>query len=204
MRGSATEPDRPVRAAEVGELEVFATGRTVLIAPGAAHDHDSVDVAHLTDHLHRAGLAIRDGLEHARAVRAVPGPRPGHSGTPIPATASWRRGNGCDIVRPLHLDPIRASAAAISGRWLGHPVEHVEVLDDSTADGLVWQIAIIGDRRTRRTTATLHLLASPSMIVTIIELIPHGRHRWDRREVVRDGVAAADTLAGELIGAAGR
>jgi hypothetical protein len=194
MRGGATEPERAVRAADVGEIEVFATGRSTLITA----DHDRpVDVGHLADQLHRVGTALHDGLEHARAVRAVPGHRPGRA-TPTPSTASRRRGGGCDIVRPIFLDPLRASAAAVSGRWLGHPVEHVELLDDSGADALLWHVAIIGDRRT---PATLHLLASPSMVVTVIELIPHGRLRWHRGEVVRDGVAAADVLAVELVDA---
>lgn len=198
MRGGDAEPEPPVRAAEVGEIELFATGRTVLVRP----DEDPpVDVHHLLDQLHRAGATLHDGFDHARSLRAAPGHRPGRP-TPTticPDTTSRRGGNGCDIVRPLHLDPLRASAAAISGRWLDHPVDHVELLDDSAAEALLWQVAIIGDRRT---LATLHLLASPSMVVTVIELIPRGRLRWHRHQVVRDGVAAADTLAGELLAAA--
>lgn len=183
--------------ADGGEIEVFATGRSVLIA---TDDDRPVDIAHLADQLHRVGAALHDGLEHARSLRAVPGHRPGGTAAaaPIPSTASRRRGGGCDIVRPIHLDPLRASAAAISGRWLGHPVDHVEVLDDSGAGDLSWQVAIVGDRRT---PATLHLLASPSMVVTVIELIPHGRLRWHRDEIVRDGVVAADALADELVDA---
>lgn len=198
MRGGATGPERPVRSAEVGEIELFATGRTVLVPPDPDHP---VEIHHLAEQLHRAGATLHDGLEHARSLRAVPGHRPGRpTPTTTPSTAGRRGGTGCDIVRPLHLDPLRASAAAISGRWLGHPVEHVELLDDSAADELLWQVVIVGDRRT---PATLHLLASPSMVVTVIELIPHGRLRWHRGEIVRDGVVAADTLADELIGAAG-
>lgn len=215
MRGGAAGWQRPARSTlvderhqtgagdttdEIIEIEVFATGRTILIpADDRAHgDHPSIDVATIGEQLQRAGHAVHEGFEHARAVRAAPGHRPGRAIPTTPDTASRRRGGGCDIVHSIHLDPVRACAAATSGRWLDHPVDRIELLDDSAAADLLWEVEIVGHRRT---AATLHLLASPSMVVTVLELIPHERLRWRRSQFIRDGVAAAESLAGELVGA---
>ncbi len=199
-------PDDGTERGDTFEIEVFATGRTILIPAEERDrrdgDHPALDVVAIGMQLQRAGHAVHDslhdGFDHARAVRATPGHRPGRPIPTTPNTSSRRRGGGCDIVHPIHLDPVRACAAATSGRWLGHPVDHIELLDDSGATDLLWEVEIVGHRRT---AATLHLLASPSMVVTVLELIPHEPMRWRRHRFIQDGVAAAESLAGELVDA---
>ena len=67
----------------------------------------------------------------------------------------------------------------IAARWLTWPVELV-----------VW---------TRRpVAASLHVRASPSMVVTVLELVPTSRVRLGRRRFVRRGIAAIESLAAEI------
>jgi hypothetical protein len=178
------------------ELEVFATGAATAFAPAECplECFDPVGQPTFADHLRRGGDAVHHGIDHARELRATPGPRPGR---PI-ATTGERRGGSCDIVRPIYLHPDRACALAL-GDVFRRPIDHLEITDDSAAADLIWRVVITGSRRV---PATLHLRASPSMVVTVLELVPRRTLRWHRDQFVRDGVAAADSLARRLIDAA--
>ncbi len=173
------------------ELEVFATGRTTLMPPDVT---DPLDRPTFGDHLRRGGAAVHHGLDHARELRATPGPRPGRA---ISASGG-RRGGDCDIVRPVHLHPERAYAVALADLFR-RPIDHLELADASDATDLIWRVVVTGSRRV---PATLHLLASPSMVVTVLELVPLRHLRWHREQFVRDGVAAAESLARRLIACA--
>lgn len=159
MRWHQTEPDD-------GWVEVFATGRTVVIDD-------------------------------------APEPDPEPKGPPPPpfriTTASARTGTGDDVVRPVHVDPIAACELAVSGRLFAEPIPHLLVADDHevAARYLLWNAELVSGRR-RPMPAALHLLASPSMVVTVLELVPRRRIRWRRKRFVRDGIEAVEVIAHRL------
>ncbi|MEJ7799580.1 MAG: hypothetical protein WKF60_03620 [Ilumatobacter sp.] len=166
--------------ATTGEVEIFATGSTTLVA---IEDEPSHAMAAL-----RRGITMPDF--HAR-----PGHRPG---TRIPVT-SGRAGGDTDVVRPVLIDPVVACELAISGALFRDPVKGF--LIDASGDGsghlLTWQAMLTGDG-IRATPTRLHLRASPSMVVTVLELVPQRRVRWNRAAFVRAAVAAVETLAHRL------
>jgi hypothetical protein len=177
--------------ARPGELEVFATGTTTLSERD--HDPDHHDDRHrgASELLHRAGAAVLD-------LQARPGHRPGQR---IPPTSA-RRGGDTDIVRPLLVRPWAASKAATSGRWFDEPIDgfDLEYDRDHTDDDryLVWHGALSGSHVTR-VPVSVHLLAAPSMVVTVLELVPQRRLRWHRNGFVADGIAVIDRLADRLL-----
>lgn len=181
--------------ARPGELEVFATGTTISSErghggePGHRDEHRNRGAGDL---LHRAGIAMFD-------LQARPGHRPGQR---LPVTGA-RRGGDTDIVRPLLVRPSTAVAAAVSGRWLDQPIAGFDVGHDATDAAerdryLIWRGALSGDHVTRIPVA-LHLLAAPSMVVTVLELVPQRRLRWQRKGFVDDGIEVLDRLAGRLL-----
>lgn len=172
--------------ARPGELEVFATGTTTLSDRDQASD-DNRDRA--SELLHRAGAAVLD-------LHARPGFRPGQR---IPTTSA-RRGGDTDIVRPLLLRPGPASDAATSGRWFDGPIPGFELDVDHADDDayLVWYATLSG-HHVSEVPVSLHLLAAPSMVVTVLELVPRRRLRWQRNGFVHDGIAVIDQLATRLL-----
>lgn len=186
---------RPDTGGASRELEVFATHGTVAVVRGpAADDRDPLDARPpVGEQLRRGGDAVRHALDHARSINATPGHRLGAA----PLTTSRRRGSGADVVRPVLVDPVRSGEIAADGALFGAPNPHLELVEASPTP-LTWRVAVTGERRF---PATLHLLASPSLVVTVIELIPERRLRWGRDGFVRDGVAAADRLAAILVAA---
>jgi hypothetical protein len=182
-------------AHEPWEFEVFPTGTTIARAP------DDIDEAFefgARERLRRGSAAVRDGYEHARDFHARPGHRPG--GTTAPVT-SGRDGGDTDIVRPVLVDPLIACQLAVSGQLFAEPIDHLDIehhsQDPDEARYLVWRASLTSDHG-RPVPATLHLLASPSMVVTVLELVPRRRLRWNRDRFVRDGVAAIEVLAHRL------
>lgn len=179
------------------ELEVFATNSTVA-APADALTASGELTAGLGSSL--AGHLL-DGcgrVAHALDGHAVAGPRPG--ATPMSVTSS-RRGNPCEVVRPLLLDPRLAAAVASSGEFRRRPHRYLTFSPRGDAGddrSLTWEVVIAPPGRRRTVPATLHLLASPSMVVSALELIPHRRFRWRRGRYLAVGIAAIDALAREL------
>jgi hypothetical protein len=184
-----------------GEIDVYPTGATVAHFPPTTTgtEVDGHHGAAVSELLRRSGVAVREGIEHARDFHARPGHRPGAA--PTPSTTSSRQGGDTDIVRPVLVDPNRACELALSGRLFAEPIEHLDV--DVAGDDrderryLVWDATIRTGRRHRH-RATLHLLASPSMVVTVIELVPTRRVRRHRDRFVRDAVIAVEELARRL------
>jgi hypothetical protein len=129
-----------------------------------------------------------------RQYHARPGPRPGAT----PGVTSSRAGGHTDIVRPLLVAPGIASRIVLAGDVFDLPVPHLH-LDREHIDVqlLVWPVSIVGDRE-RPVPAILHLFASPSMIVTVLELVPTRRLRWGRERFLRYGIEAIDTLADRI------
>jgi len=166
----------------------------VLRAADAAAD----DGTSLTEHLHRSGELVRAGYDHARNFHARPGHRPGD----VPSTSA-RAGGDADIVRPVLVDPARASHLALTGALFATPIgaltidEHDDGHDDDPGRFLVWS-ALLATDQGRPIPATLHLLGSPSMVVTVLELVPRRRLRWRRDRFVHHGIVALDELARRL------
>ncbi len=192
MGTERSNPDGPWRR----ELDVFPTGTTVLRSIDAPPAEKPADTStlHFSDQMHRTGTAVRDAVQHAREFHARPGHRPGHV---APSTASVRRGGGTDIVRPVLVDPLRACELAISGTLFELPLDHLDVEHPGHVPSLTWRVVLTTGRR-RRHEATLHLLASPSMVVTVIELVPSCRVRRRRRRFVAEGIVAVEELAHRL------
>ena len=184
------------------ELDVFATGATIAHAPDAIVVRTTVDEAGTAgDRLRRSGELMRNGLEHARDFQARPGHRPGAQRAPV-GTASRRRGGDTDIVRPVLVPPSFASEFAIGGELFAEPVPYLSIRrhddgdDDDEQRFLIWDAEL--DSGGTRRQVTLHLLASPSMVVTVLELVPCKRLRHGRDRFVADGVAAVDVVARRL------
>jgi len=182
------------------ELDVFATGATIAHAPEAIVVRATVDgeIGTAGDRLRRSGELVRSGLEHAKDFQARPGHRPGVSRAPV-GTASYRRGGDTDIVRPVLVPPAFASEFAIAGELFAEPVPNLSIHHHDDGDEerfLMWDAQLDSGGARRR--VTLHLLASPSMVVTVLELVPCKRLRHGRERFVADGVAAVDVVARRL------
>ena len=209
------------------ELDVFPTGSTVArrhedpadrrqhphdlgVLDHAALDHAALDhaaldpagldpdqVPSLGDRLLQCGELVRDGIEHARDFQARPGRRPGAAPV-LAATTSSRAGGDTDIVRPVLVSPRFASEFAITGQLFAEPIPHLSISHCADAEQrfLIWDGVLECAGRPR--SVTFHLLASPSMVVTVLELVPCHRLRRQRQRFVDDGVAAVDVIARRL------
>lgn len=170
--------------ARPGELDVFPTGDTHLLAPPSDSTPSAIGVA-----VRRGGAALLD-------YHAAPGHRPG---TQI-ATTSGRRSGPADIVRPVLVDPRRAVMLAECDLF-AEPTAGL-VIDDRDATTsrpfLVWNGRLSG-LHLSPVRVSLHLLASPSMVVTVLELVPQTRVRRHERAFIRAGVEAVDALADRLV-----
>ena len=127
--------------------------------------------------------------------------RPGHRpGTPPQTigTASARAGGDSDIVRPVLVSPTFACELATSGALFADPIPHLAITkgNDDARRFLMWDGQL--DSGGRRRGVTFHLLASPSMVVTVLELVPRRRLRRHRDQFIADGVAAVETIARRL------
>ena len=176
--GYATEPIDRI------EIEVF------VVEDDAATDHANHPT--VADHVRRGYELVRD---HARDVHAAPGYRVGA----VPAISGTRRGGSCDIVRSLRVDPWTASAIAGSRAFRHHPHRFLTFLEADPGDDrvLTWTV-LVATPRLRAVPATLHLRAAPSMVLSVLELVPRRRLRWRRTAFIDAGVAAIESLAREL------
>jgi hypothetical protein len=95
----------------------------------------------------------------------------------------------------LLVPPGTASRIVLAGEVFEMPLPHLRIENDRfDARFLVWAVAIVGERE-RPVPATLHLHGSPSMVVTVLELVPSRRLRWGRERFLRYGIEAIDALA---------
>ena len=140
---------------------------------------------------------MRDGIEHARDFQARPGRRPGAAPV-LAGTTSSRAGGDTDIVRPVLVSPRFASEFAITGRLFAEPVPYLSISPCADAEQrfLIWDGVL--DCAGRRHSVTFHLLASPSNVVTVLELVPCRRLRRQRQRFIDDGVAAVEVIARRL------
>lgn len=163
------------------DVEVFATGDTKVHTR-----NEDVIVGTVTDAVRRGGAAVLD-------LHARPGYRPGAK----IATSSGRRTGPSDIVRPVLVDPRRACALAADGELFRDRIDGLE-LDDEQADDsrqfLVWTGRMSG-AHIGIVPISIHLLASPSLVVTVFELVPQERLRWHRRSFVKAGIEVVEALA---------
>lgn len=184
----------PVIDADFDVIDVFATGTTVLrvedrsTRPAVEGPPDH----HVRELVRQGGQTVRVGLAHLGDYQARPGPRPGVR----PLATSARRGGRTDIVRPMLVHPALAVRLVCDGGLFERPVPHLRLpeRDDSAERHLVWPVTIV-DLRPRNVPAHLHLLASPSMVVSVLELIPSRRLRFGRGPYLAAAVPAVDELA---------
>ena len=161
----------------------------------AALERDQV--TSLGDRLLQCGELVRDGIEHARDFQARPGRRPGAAPV-LAGTTSNRAGGDTDIVRPVLVSPRFASEFAITGRLFAEPVPYLSISPCADAERrfLIWDGVL--DCAGHRRSVTFHLLASPSNVVTVLELVPCRRLRRQRQRFIDDGVAAVEVIARRL------
>lgn len=189
LRGSSARAvDDAIDAALDDAIAVFATGTTVA-RPADARFLER-DRAAMGTLLRRGGAVVCDGIDRARDFHARPGRRPGQ----VP-TASARFGGDTDIVRPVLVPPATAIDHALTGALFAEPVAHLRIVTPHDPY-LLWDSVVTCGRR--RHQATLHLLASPSLVVTVIELVPRRRIRRHRDRFVATGVAIVEELARRL------
>lgn len=166
------------------DVEIFATGDSEMLGP-----RSDVLAGVVSGAVRRGSAAILD-------LHARPGYRPGAK----IATSSGRRTGPSDIVRPVLVDPRRACALAGDGELFSTRIDGLE-LDDEQADDsrqfLVWTGRMSG-AHIGVVPISLHLLASPSLVVTVLELVPQERLRWHRRSFVRAGIDVVEALAVRL------
>lgn len=150
-------------------------------------DHPS-----LADHVRHGYQFVRD---HPIEVRAAAGPRLG----PGPTATDGRRGGDCDIVRSIRVDPWTASEIAGSGAFRRDEHRYLTFVDADPGDdrALSWRV-VVASPRLRSVPATLHLRATPSMVLSVLELVPRRRLRWRRDAFVAAGVEAVESLAREF------
>ncbi len=177
-------------SAETDEIEVFATGSTRL----RASDDEATETWHPPVGLDSS--PPDDRVRSARGYHARPGHRPG---VPIESgrasSESERQGRSTDIVRPLFVDPTLAAALVTEGEVVGR-LPYLRMLEpDADAERmLAWPVAVVG-RLHRPIPATLHVRASPSMVVTVLELMPTRQLRVGRSSFVAHSVASIEELA---------
>jgi hypothetical protein len=130
--------------------------------------------------------------EHAGEVQAARCYRP------VPTIAGARCRGECDIVRSMRVDPWTASTIACSEAFRCDDHRYLTFLDAEPDDdhALTWSV-LVASRRLR-VPATLHLRADPSMVLSVLELVPRRRLRWRRDAFVAAGVEAVDSLAHEF------
>lgn len=181
LRAPLGTHDEPNRSGDA--IVVFPTGRTV------ARVLPAIDEPAAGPPTSDASPPIPRGTH--REYHARPGPRPGVT----PGVTSSRAGGHTDVVRPLLVAPGVASRIVLAGDVFELPLPHLH-LDRAHVDAqlLVWPVSIVGDRE-RPVPAFLHLYGSPSMIVTVLELVPTRRLRWGRERFLRYGIEAVDALA---------
>lgn len=130
--------------------------------------------------------------EHAAEVHAADGYRPGAT----PAATSTRRGGDCDIVRSMRVDPWTAASIAGSRAFRRHDHRFLRFDEAERGDdrALTWRV-IIWSQGLRPVPATLHLRAAPSMVLSVLELVPRRKLRWRRAAFIDAGVEAVEALA---------
>lgn len=171
------------------EIEIFATGSTVVRARSG---EPAFETWHPPAGLDSAPAETR--TRSARGYHARAGHRPGGAAPPL-GSVSVRQGRPTDIVRPIFVDPTFAAALVTDGAVLER-LPHIEVLEpDGDTDQLLSRPLVVIDRLHRSIEARLHVRASPSMVVTVLELMPTCRLRLGRRRFVERSVESVDVLA---------
>jgi hypothetical protein len=183
------------------EIEVYATGSTIIIGPedeAGEHRRSVPDgVAPVGDQLRKAVTALHGGIDQARQFHAKAGPRMGSHPTTV---ATTREGTKSEIIRPVLLDPWQAWELAGSGRLFDTPIprlsiDHVASPAQSTYP--VWT-ASLRTGWVKHRAARLQVSASPSFNVTVLELIPVTPRRTGSRSFLRVGLPVIEELARRL------
>lgn len=182
---------------------MYATGSTIITGPEPGQldqpGRAPIGATPVGDQVRRAVTVLHGGVDHARRYHAKAGPRMG--ATPA-AIVTTREGARSEIVRPVLVDPWRAWQVAGSGQLFAEPIPRLSVdartTPDETADA-AWAASLRTGWVLRR-PARLHVSASPSLNVTVLELIPARRRRIGNRSFLRVGLAVVEELAHRLEG----
>jgi hypothetical protein len=187
--------------AEAHDIDVYATGSTIITGPDpAAREHRSVsgdDETPSGDQLRRAVTALHEGLDHARRFHARSGPRMGPSTHPV---ATIREGSKAEIIRPVLLDPWRAWEVAGSGQLFAEPIPRLSIEKVSGPSPVTYPVwtASLRTGWVKHRSAQLQVTASPSFNVTVLELVPVTPRRTGKRSFLRVGLPVIEELARRL------
>jgi len=194
--------DRAAHAADARDVEVYATGSTVITGPNDdARDHrgpGTDGVAPMGDQLRKAVTALHGGIDHARQFHAKAGPRMGSH--PTTTVATTREGTKAEIIRPVLLDPWQAWEVAGSGQLFADPIPRLTI-DRAPKPPHSTYPTWTASLRTgwvKHRAAQLQVSASPSFNVTVLELIPATPRRTGNRSFLRVGLPAIEELARRL------
>ena len=146
-----------------------------------------------------AGYDTEIGADHRHQLgyRARPGQRPGGY-----EDRKSRTGGREDVITPVPVLPGPASRALHTGEPFREPLPGVTVDLESLkidARGSSWNAVVdCGRFRRRRRRATLRAYPSPSLNLTILELVPNRPRLVHTRAFVNTGIDAIDTLGRRL------
>lgn len=166
------------------EIEVFVV-----------HDGTTPDARGHVSLADRARHGYEVVRESAGDFQAAPGYRLGA----VPAPTSSRRGGDCDIVQSMRVDPWTAAAVAGSRAFRRSDHRYLTFLESERDDdrALAWRV-VVASPQLRSIPATLHLRAAPSMVLSVLELVPGRRLRLRRAAFVATGVQAIESLVHEF------
>jgi len=168
------------------EIELLA------VDDGASRGDRDPEHPSLADQVRQGYELVR---ERAGDVHAAPGYRPGE----MPAVSGTRVGGDCDVVRSMRVDPWTATTIAGSRSFRRDEHRYLTFVESDASDDrvLTWKV-VIASPRLRAVPATLHLRAAPSMVLSVLELVPRRRLRWRQAAFVAAGVEAVESLALEF------
>jgi len=189
-------PDTDGRDIHAHEIEVYATGSTIITGP-EDEGPGAEGVAPVGDQLRRAVTVLHDGLDHARRFHAKAGPR---MGPPPTGVASTRQGSKSEIIRPVLLDPWRAWEVAGSGQLFAKPIPRLRIVRGQNPSPTAYPswAATLRTGWLKHRDAKLQVSASPSFNVTVLELVPATPRRTGNRSFLRVGLPAIEELARRL------
>lgn len=145
----------------------------------------------LGEHATRVAHRVAVGIDHVRRFRARSGPRPGA------ITQDRRRGDDVEVVQTCHVRAAATEELVWTGRLRGLRISGLAFSDEPHREGrsaFVWHARLRTGPFARR-AATLHITATPSANLTVLELIPDRRRVFGTRRFVSRGVRSVEELA---------
>lgn len=166
---------------------------------GVGPDGELIEIRSRADRAWNGNTSDHDGPEQVLPTyRARPGLRPGGY-----EDRMGRSGGQEDVMTPVAVLPGIASRALHSGVLFERPIPGLSVDQESLeadARGSTWKATVeCGRFRRRPRKATLRAYPTPSLNLTILELVPTRPRLIHTRSFVTVGVEAIVTLSERLI-----